>query len=364
MGLKAAELGLDQIDDETMADLTAQADDNFETFIQTVSDQMKANDDSLTDEALREQSIAYLESVGYTQQMLLDSIVESYVDEQLYNYITADVAVTEEDVQAAYDALVAEQETTFASDSSYNSARNSGEVIAWNPEGYRAVKHVLIKFSDEQSSTYSDLSSTLDSLKAELEEAAAAQEPAEAPAEDEAAEDEAAEAEATEAPAEETEPTRTVEEITADIEKTEAELELLYAELLPTAQEVVDKFNAGTPFADLIAEYNEDPGMTNEPTATNGYAVAATSTTWDPAFTAGAMSIEAVGGISEPVRGSYGIHIIYYESDVPAGPVALDAIRADIEANALDTKLSEVYNTTIDEWLAAVNPVYHYDRLS
>ena len=75
------------------------------------------------------------------------------------------------------------------------------------------------------------------------------------------------------------------------------------------------------------------------------------------------MSIESVGGISEPVRGSHGIHIIYYESDIPAGAVALDDVRADIEADALETKLSDTYNTAIDEWLAAVNPVYHYDRL-
>ena len=143
----------------------------------------------------------------------------------------------------------------------------------------------------------------------------------------------------------------------------EAELTALYEELLPTAQEVIDAFNSGTSFSDLIDQYNEDPGMENEPTATNGYAVSANSTAWDPAFTEGAMSIESIGEISEPVYGQNGIHIIYYDSDIPAGAVDLESVRAEIEESALNTKLNDTYDNTLAEWVEAVNPVYHYDRL-
>ena len=103
--------------------------------------------------------------------------------------------------------------------------------------------------------------------------------------------------------------------------------------------------------------------MENEPTATNGYAVSTNSTAWDPAFTEGAMSIESIGEISEPVYGQNGIHIIYYDSDIPAGAVDLETVRAEIEESALNTKLNDTYDNTLAEWVEAVKPVYHYDRL-
>ncbi len=372
---KATELGLDQLDDETMAGLTEEAAANFESYVTSVWDYFASDD--LTDEEIREDCVAYLESMGYTEDALLESLIDNYVSEQLYNYITADVTVTEEDIQAAFDELVAEQEASFADDSTYNTSRNNGDTIVWNPEGYRMVRHVLIKFTDDQATRYSELQDTLDTLNEELEalqtaaeEAAAATDESTTEATDETAAEATAEAtdeaaaettgetaEATEAPA------RTEEEINAEIADVEAELTALYEELLPTAQEVIDAFNSGTSFSDLIDQYNEDPGMENEPTATNGYAVSANSTAWDPAFTEGAMSIESIGEISEPVYGQNGIHIIYYDSDIPAGAVDLETVRAEIEESALNTKLNDTYDNTLAEWVEAVNPVYHYDRL-
>ena len=352
MDLKAAELGLDQIDEATLAGLTEEAASNYETYVTSVLSYFESED--LSDEEVRAQAVEYLESEGYTEESVLESMIDNYVHEAIYNHITADVAVNDEDIQATYDALVVEQMSSYATDSAYNDARNNGELIVWNPEGYRAVKHVLVKFSDEQSASLDEMNSTLDALNDELEAA-------QAPVEE--TEEEASEEESTEETTEETAEVRTVEEITADIAAMEANIEALYAELLPTAEEVIEKFNAGTAFADLIAEYNEDPGMTSEPTATNGYAVAAESTTWDTAFRDGAMSIESVGGISAPVYGSYGIHVIFYESDIPAGAVEFETVKAEIEAKSLDDKLSNTYNTTLDEWIASVNPVYHYENL-
>ncbi len=385
---KATELGLDQLDDETMAGLTEEAAANFESYVTSVWDYFASDD--LTDEEIREECVAYLESMGYTEDALLESLIDNYVSEQLYNYITADVTVTEEDIQAAFDELVAEQEASFADDSTYNTSRNNGDTIVWNPEGYRMVRHVLIKFTDDQATRYSELQDTLDTLNEELEalqtaaeEAAAATDESTTEATDETAAEataEAADETAPEATAEATDeaaaettgetaaeateaPARTEEEINAEIADVEAELTALYEELLPTAQEVIDAFNSGTSFSDLIDQYNEDPGMENEPTATNGYAVSANSTAWDPAFTEGAMSIESIGEISEPVYGQNGIHIIYYDSDIPAGAVDLETVRAEIEESALNTKLNDTYDNTLAEWVEAVNPVYHYDRL-
>jgi len=362
---KAAELGLSQLDDETLAKLQAEATETFETYVTNYRSYFAAED--ATDEEAREQTLAALESYGLTQDALTQQTIEGYVDEQLFNHVTADVTVTDEDVQAKYDALVAEAQENYADDYAYNSARNNGEDIVWNPEGYRAVKHVLIKFDDDQAKQYSELHSTLDSLNAELEALDAPAETAEAteaPAEtaeatEAPAEGEEAEAEATPEPTPEP---RSREEIQADIGNIATEIEALYSQLLPQAQQVIDELNGGADSNSLIEKYNADPGMQNEPTATNGYAVSANSTTWDPAFTEGAMDIEAVGQISGPVYGQNGIHIIYYLSDITPGPVALEDIADAVKSAALQDKTSETYENQVNAWVEEAKPVYHADR--
>ena len=345
LAAKAEELGMTDLDETVRADLEAQAAQNFETYVTTYQSSFAAAD--ADEETARQQTIDALAMYGITVEALTDTSIKNYVDEQLYNYVTADVAVTDEDIRAAYDQMVADDQSAYESDDrSYNNARSSGETIAWNPEGYRAVKHVLIAFNDEQSAAASDLRSTLSSLNDELD---ALNNP---------------EAEETEAPAEgeaEAEP-RTAEEIQADIDAANAELDALYAELLPKAQQVIDEFNDGASFDELIAVYGEDPGMMNEPTASEGYAVAADSTAWDAAFTEGAMSIAEVGGISEPVYGSYGIHIIYYMADITPGAVPFETLADAAQEKAMQEAVSAAYNAQLDAWVEEANPVYHVDR--
>ena len=363
---KAEELGLTELSEETQADLAEEAASMLSSYVSSYESYFA--DDSKTDEEVQEETIAYLESAGVTEAALLENLIANYVDEQLYNYVTADVTVSDEEIQEAYDSRVTQDEEDFTDDDfTYNSARTAGETITWNPEGYRAVKHVLIMFDDEQSSLYTDLQSTLTSLSDELEALEnpeeAADEEAEASDEEteastDAAEDAAGTAEETEAEAE----PRTAEEIQADMQQVGAEIEALYTQLLPRAQEVIDAFNAGTSFDDLIAQYNEDPGMQSEPGSTIGYAVSENSTYWEEAFTDGAMSIAEVGQISAPVYGSNGIHIIYYMSDITPGAVAFEEVADAIETEALDAKISETYNNQVTAWVEEAAPVYHLDR--
>ncbi|MBQ3425462.1 MAG: peptidylprolyl isomerase [Clostridia bacterium] len=355
---KAAELGLDQVDEETLAGLREEAQKTFDNYVDRYVENYRDSFDAqgLSEEEGRQQIIQSLEASGLTLDVLTQQMVDSYVDEQLHNKVTEDVEVSDEEVRAKYDAMVADDQEHYTSDTSYNSDRNSGATIAWNPEGYRAVKHVLIKFDDEQEANYSDLQSTLTSLNDEL---AALDAPAEASEEDAEASEE--DAEATEAPQPTPEP-RSREQIQADIGKVAAEIEALYSQLLPKAQEVIDAFNGGADFESLIEQYNEDPGMTQEPTATVGYAVSADSTVWDPAFTEGAMSIEAVGQISEPVYGQNGIHVIWYMDDIPAGAVPFEDIADAVKEEALSDKISQTYDDQVQAWMEEAAPVYHLDR--
>lgn len=339
---KAAELGVDRLSDEEQANLQSEAAANFENYIESYKSYFAAED--ATDEEAREQTIAAMESYGMTQEVLYQQMLDSYVSEQLHAVVVDGVDATDEDVQARYEAKVAEDEAQYADDRAYNNARSAGTAIAWNPEGYRAVKQVLIGFDDEQSARYSELQDTLDSLNDELEAL-------DAPA-----------GETADAAAEPTEAPRTREEIQADIGRVGAEKEALYSELLPRAQEVIDAFNAGEDIDALIEKYNSDPGMTREPTASQGYAVAATSTAWDAAFTEGAMSIESVGQISAPLYGAYGIHILYYMADITPGAVPLEDIRDAVYEEALTEKINATYDAQVEAWVEEAAPVYHLDR--
>ena len=349
---KAEEMGLSDLSDETMAELQSEAEANFETYVDTYRDYF-ASEDASDDEA-REQTIAAMAQYGLTQDVLYEQMVHSYVDEQLHTAVTGDVTVSDEDIQAEYEAMVADDEANYTDDRAYSNARNSGATIAWNPEGYRAVKHVLIKFDDDQAAKYTELSTTLKTLEAEKEAV-------ENPAEETEAEGDAETSESSETSEPESEP-RSLEEIDADLARVTAEIEGLYAELLPRAQQVIDELNGGADFDSLIEAYNDDPGMKNEPTATNGYAVSADSTVLDPAFTEGAMSIAEIGQISAPVNGMNGIHIIYYMADITPGAVPFEDIAETVEANALADKVEQTYNTAVDEWVEAAAPVYYPDR--
>ena len=272
----------------------------------------------------------------------LNGVVDSLVTAS-----TKGGSLTEDDIQSYYDTLVESQKSDYANDVTYNSDRNGGELIVYNPEGYRAVKQVLIKFDDDQSTRYSELTSTLSTLNDELE---AATTPAE-----EAADDTADTAETVES--------RPVEDIVADIAEINGELDALYAELMPEVNEVIDAFNAGTTIQDLIDQYNDDPGMQQEPTVSQGYAVSETSTTWDPSFTAGAMSIAEPGQLSDPIQGSYGIYIIYYDHDIVSGPVALDEVRDSIAQIVESNLKSDAYSAALTDWMAEADPQYFLDNM-
>ena len=349
---KAAEMGLDQLSDETTAELTEQANADLENYINYYTSYFAT--EGASDEDNRAATIKGLEDAGISVDALLKDRVSNYVSEQLHNEVTKDVAVTDEEIQAKYEAMVEDDKSTYAEDDySYNNALTNGDTIAWNPEGYRTVKHVLVKFDDDQAKQYSELKSTLDSLSDELA-ALDNPEPTEAPAEAEAPAEEEAE--------EEKAAPRTREEIQKDIGDIGASIEVLYSQLLPKAQEVVDAFNGGTDIDTLIAQYGEDPGMTREPGMTQGYAVSANSTVWDPAFTEGAMSIAEVGQISEPVRGQNGIHIIYYLGDITPGEVPFEDIKDGVAAAALEDKVSKTYEDQVNVWVEEAAPVYHLDR--
>ena len=347
----AGQLGLG-LTEEQQAQFAEEAQQAYEGLVDSYYQTYLANQYESEEEGLAAAAQAVIE-MGYDYDYYLEALTDNQLVSNVYDYVTKDVTVSEEEIEAAYDGYVASDEATYADPYQFESAFSSDTTIYYTPEGYRNVKHILFKFSDEQAASYDELTTRLADLEAEQLAATATP----APEATEAAEtaEAAAEAEPTEAP-------RAASEIEADIAEVNAEIDALYAELMPEAEAAIERFNAGEDIDALIAELSDD----NMPET--GYAVSetaeASTQAWDPAFTEGALSIEEVGGLSAPVRGIYGIHLIYYAGDIAAGATPLETVHDEVEELTLQNKVSQTYADQVSAWKEELNLVTYPENLA
>ena len=290
---------------------------------------------------LKQEGLTY-DSI-YASQLLSAKV--SKMEQSLRDAVTE---VSDEELQAAYDAKVAEDQENYTDGSSFESdMTGDSAIVCWIPEGYRTVKHILVIPEDELKSAYTTAVSDLASAQSTLEDYQAE---LAALNDDDATED-----------------ARSAEEIQADIDTAETAVADAQSAVEAAAQACLDsvkdktdeiyaRLEAGEDFEALIAEYGEDPGMQNEPTSSRGYYVSAASTNWEVNFRDAAMALENVGDYTlEPVISGSGVHIIRYESDVTAGPVALDEVRDALYEQTLTEKQEANVNDTVAAWVAERN---------
>lgn len=343
---KAAELGFDQLTEEEQA--TLQQDAQIELDSQ-ISSWISANltlaaDASEEDKAAaREQAIAALAEQGYTLDAVMAFQKDNLTFDRLYADMVKNAQVTEEEIEAAFQQQVEADKEAYADASYYEMVSTYyGVTPYYTPEGYRGITHILLPVDETLMQNYQGLQAALEEAQDEAEKAAEA---AEAPDAEPTAE---ASAEPTQAPV------------------TQADVDAAYAAILasvqPTVDEIKAKLAAGTPFADLVAEYGTDPGMTVEPTRSEGYSVHMDSIRYDPAFVQAAFSVDHIGDVSEPYVGSYGVYIVCYVRDVPAGPVPFtDAIKAEVTQSLLATKENQLFSETMNQWVSEAQVTYTAD---
>ena len=321
----------------------------YESFLSQSTDE---------DEDVRAARAEYeLYATGQDFDTLLAYYTADALSTKLREQVDAEVAEpSEESIEQAYDEHVEADEANYeGAPGSFESAMTSGTLVTWMPEGYRTVKHILVIPDESVLTPYTQAKSELDSLQTELDSLNSQLLGA--------TDDDAAEGEEAADP----------EELQAQIDAQEAAIAAAQEELAPLAEacladvqdtldEIRSRMDAGEDFQTLIDEYGEDPGMQNEPTASLGYYVSADSTSWDTAFRDAAMLLSNVGDVSEPVLGMSGVHIIRYESDVTPGPVPLEDVRDQLYDEALAAAREENYAALLEGWVAALNPVYHYDN--
>lgn len=335
MDQKAVESGLDKFTDEEKAEIEKENAENWEGIVEMYTSYYGGVTEESTEEekaTARVNVLAMLESMGYTEAVLLEDAMNSAKLNKVEAMMVEGATVTDEDVKALFDQYVASDEASYKDDiATYEyMTQYYGQTSYYTPEGYRGITHILLEVDD-------DLLSNYQTLNAKLEEQQEAEETA-----------------ATATDAATAEPETPV---------TQADVDAAYKAILDSVQPTIDEINKkladGVAFADLVAEYGTDPGMQQEPNKTNGYSVHMDSVVWDPAFVKAAFSVDNVGDVAEPVVGSYGVHIVQYTRDVPAGAVEYTAdIQAALHEEALSQKESELFNATMDAWMSEANVTY------
>ncbi len=356
---KIKEYGLDQFTDEELAAISKTVEDTYESYISSVKTYFFA-DTELTGEELDAAVEAKILELGYgSRESLTEQEKTSASLAKLKDYVVKDVAVTEDEIQAEYNTNVANAITTYASNlTQYASDVSSGAIIYFVPDGYRYVKNLLVKISDDDKSTLATLSSEIadkqDTLDATTE----------------------AIAELPEDPADDTpDQAKSREELTSQSDTLSAELQSLneqydtlnetaYIAIQPTVNTVLEMISAGEDFDALVAEYGEDAGMQSEPQKSSGYLICNGLTTYVSEFVSAAMALKNVGDISDPFRSGYGIHILQYASDLNSGQVELSEISDQIEAQLLGQKQDTLYDQTVNQWMADANAKTYTKRLA
>lgn len=386
---KAAKLGLDQL----TAEENAQLEENVAASWQEYRDSAEA-ELVMAEDATQEQIDAAIDDLlaeeGITLEDVRKSEKNNLLMEKAEAWATRDVTVTEEEFVAAFNEQVESEKTSYASNlSAYGDAVLYGDLTCYAPAGYRYVKQILIKYTDEDTEKLNSIGSAR--LTAQSTQSTAQITALSLMAE--GADLDALVAEVTVTLNEVTDPASiTVKETTAAFstelseeaanavkalaeanaiaaayeEQEKLAVEAALANIAPEADEVLSRLAAGEDWDALTAEYNDDPGMMEgETTAVTGYPICEGYASFDAAFVEAGMAIPEVGQWSDKIVGeTYGYYIIKYVSDIPEGAVDMESVRETMTADLLTTKQEEAFATVLDQWVAESNMMINYDVMA
>jgi len=337
MDQKMVELGV-TLTDEEKADAAQAAREEWEAVVEEGMYYYGATDTATEEEkaAILVQVLSELENMGYTEQSYIDDAIVNAGYIKLENEMVKDITVTDEDVVAYYNELVAADEVAYKNDAAgYEYMKQMNDMylmygytdyytdLYYVPEGYRAVTHILLTADEALLTTYADLRATYEEQQSALEEGA-----------------------------EVTEALVTEEEIE------NARLAII-ANVQPTIDEINQKLAEGAAFADLIPQYTSDPGMSTAESIAKGYEVHMDSINWVTEFRDAAFTVDTIGDITAPVVTDYGVHILQYIGDIPGGPVELTTdLFETLRITLLEPAQTTALNNTMSQWLEGAQVEY------
>ena len=264
------------------------------------------------------------------EQIEMEAIIDALAEK-----IKGEVSVTDEEIHAYYDDLLATQKETYSTNpSAYLDAAEGfekfgGDPVLTTPEGYVRVKTITIVPQDELNADYEALASELSQLEAEYGKLSLANSVQNA---------------------------RRIGEIRTEHAAKKTEADALYETYIAGARDKADKayadLKAGKPFDEALAEYGEDDVYTTYPVfAAEGLLMqkGEESSTWP------AEVVEAVGKLQ---NGEYTpvvnvddmFFIAQLIGDEQPGETAFEDVQEEMQRLAKESKAEEYWNEQLENW--------------
>ncbi len=302
MRQKLTENGYMELSSEDEAKAEKDAQDYLDSMVDSYyGSTIKAGlEEGYTDEQYQEAKKPYeeqvLQSIGYTKDEFYDYYKLMLAEDKAKTALVGNIEPTEDEIKAKYDENVAADKETMESDpAQYESTVSGGDTAYYVPEGVRVVRHVLFKIDETSAGAV-----------------------------------------------------KTLRDAGYD-EQADYLLQNALSAIEQKATDVLNQIKSGKlSFDDAIATYNEDTGMPE-----TGYTVVKGGTTFVESFTNGAMSLAAVGDITDLIPSDYGYHIIEYYGDMTPGPVPFDDVKQEVADSLKATMQDEAWQKIVDEWTSS-----------
>lgn len=345
---KLTEAGQHDFTDEEIELMRGAANAQYENLWQGVYQMAVKNGDDVTEE----QVVQTLAEGGYTQ----DEIYRSYeVNERQRRAIALfvpEIPLTEEEVADYYESQYLAPDRERYKD---NIPRYEKEILAgdnesfYTPEGYRAIRQILLKYPQEAVDALAVDRTKVEKAAKALSAALTKLAEAAAKAED-------------------------WSELDAPRADYDAANDVLLAAqreyrdrrqsvTMPLVQDTIDRIyaglEAGIDFKTMIPRFSDD---TSEQNVTGrGYPLHAESEGWPTEFIEAGMALKAPGDVSRPVLTEKGVHILYYDADIPSGDHVLTREEKDLlNQSALyyyqTLALEELFETWKKDYIIETRP--------
>ncbi len=360
MDYQAKLQGLDTLTEDELAEAktSAQADlDYVEEAIQSQIDtELETDPDLDVDARKAELFVLYTQAEDGSEtgkqafyQEMLDGYRKEAIRSKLQDTFNETITITDEDVQTYYDETLATQTETYTqTPASYradeeNYEKFGGDPVLYAPEGYRRVKHILLKPDTEIGAEYTDLETEMEELKDELGALTL--------------EDETGNA-------------QRIAEIKTEYAEKQAQRDKLYedhfAQSKADAQAAYDKLVAGAEFDAVMEEYTKDTSFASYETIQEkgrliGCDIEGDDTDWSDEIKAAVKGLTTAGSYTQIIEDDEGFHILQYVGDEAAGAKAFDEFKDALHEIVLTNKQTEEWNATLDAWLADTSVVTRYE---
>lgn len=162
--------GCYDFDAETEAWFSETGKAAYSTSLENVKAALRTSDPSLSDDELLVYALAYAESLNVTEQTYIDFYRDQYASAKYHEWLTRDNPVTDADVQAAYDARVANSKALYENDvAAFETAVSNSTEVWYKPAGYRSILQILLPAEgDTAEAKLQNAQATVDEINARL----------------------------------------------------------------------------------------------------------------------------------------------------------------------------------------------------